>query len=165
MRARTIRRADSSRRWVSYLSVVGLGVWLSGALWLIFHHFLVRQGEFGPQVHPLEPWCLRVHGAMAFASIWLFGLIWSEHVARRWPSSRRKWSGGFLSGIFVLLTVTGYLLYYVGDDRARAVVSILHWGIGLAGPVFFALHRVELRRGRLKTASLASEDVASSGAA
>ena len=30
------------------LYVVSLGVWISGALWLLFHNFLVKQGEFGP---------------------------------------------------------------------------------------------------------------------
>ncbi|HEY1212563.1 MAG TPA: hypothetical protein VGE93_02920, partial [Bryobacteraceae bacterium] len=42
---------------------IGIGVWLTGGLWLLFHYLLVRQGEFGPQTHPLEPWSLKLHGA------------------------------------------------------------------------------------------------------
>lgn len=139
----SIRKAGSlgpSRRWSLY--IIGMGVWLSGGLWLLFHYFVVRQGEFGPQVHPLEPWWLKIHGAFAFASIWIFGLMWGIHVTKAWPGKRRRWSGSTMVGVFAWLTLTGYLLYYVGDEKARPILSILHWGLGLACPVFFLWHRL-----------------------
>ena len=46
--------------------VVGAGLWLTGALWLLFHYLLKRQGWLGA-VHPLESWWLRFHGAFALA--------------------------------------------------------------------------------------------------
>jgi len=128
------------------LYVAGIGVWLTGGLWLVFHYFLVSQGEFGPQTNLLEPWWLKLHGAFAFATIWMFGLLWSVHVTRAWPSSRRRWSGGLMAGVAAWLILSGYLLYYVGDDKARSVVSVLHWGVGLAAPVFFFCHRACFRR-------------------
>ncbi len=111
----------------------------------MFHNFLAKQGEFGPEVNPLEPWLLKLHGAFAVAAIWMFGLMWSVHVTRLWPLSWRRWSGGLMATVATWLIVSGYLLYYVGDDRARSIVSILHWGLGLAAPVFFLWHRVGFR--------------------
>jgi hypothetical protein len=131
-------------RWALY--IVGIGVWLSGGLWLLYHYFFERQGEFGPTANPLEPWWLKLHGAFAFAAVWVFGLLWGVHITKAWPRKRRRWSGGALTGVFALLIVSGYLLYYIGDDKVRPIVSVLHWGIGLACPVFFLFHRLRLRR-------------------
>lgn len=142
------RRRSSVRiarriRWALY--GIGIGVWLSGGLWLFAHYFLVKQGEFGPQTAPLEPWSLKAHGAFAFAAIWIFGLLWGLHIMVAWPTRRRRLSGAFLTGAFLLLILSGYLLYYVGGDETRSVVSIIHWTLGLAGPIFYVLHRVRFR--------------------
>lgn len=122
--------------------VIGAGVWLSGGLWLCFHYFLVKPGEFGPQSNPLEPWWLKLHGAFAFAATWFFGLLWGTRITVAWPSGRRRSSGSVLAGIILLLIVSGYLLYYVGDDTARSIVSIGHWGIGLVCPALYWAHRM-----------------------
>lgn len=136
------------RRWTLY--IVGIGVWLSGGLWLIFHYFLVQQGEFGPINSPLEPWWLKLHGAFAFAAIWVFGLLWAVHITKLWTHKRRRWSGGILTGVFLVLIITGYLLYYVGDDRVRPFISTVHWVIGLGCPLFFFLHRLKRRNVRAR---------------
>lgn len=122
------------------LYVICLGVWVSGGLWLLFHYFLAKQGEFGPTANPVEPWWLKLHGAFSFAALWLFGLLWGIHITKLWPHRRSRWSGGGLTGIFALLVVTGYLLYYVADDRARSFISALHWVIGLLSPLVFCWH-------------------------
>jgi len=143
----TVQKPGSLGR-LTRLTLYGasLGVWFSGGLWLLLHNFFLRRGEFGPEVNPLEPWCLKVHGAFAFAAVWFFGLLWGVHVTKLWPLSWRRWSGGAMAGIVALLTLTGYLLYYVGDDKVRSLVSVLHWAIGLVAPLFFAWHRIRFRR-------------------
>jgi hypothetical protein len=137
------RRLGSLRRPTRLsLYMVSLGVWMSGGLWLLLHYFFFRRGEFGPELNPLEPWFLKMHGAFAVAAIWMFGLLWSIHVTKLWPLSWRRWSGGLMAGVAAWLILSGYLLYYVGDDKARSIVSLLHWGIGLAAPLFFFWHRI-----------------------
>jgi hypothetical protein len=123
-----------------------LGVWLSGALWLVFHDFLARSGEFGLTAHPLEQWWLRAHGAFAFASLWLLGFLSVAHVGGRWAWRRQRRSGLVLLGVYIWLVVTGYLLYYAGGDAFRAAVSLGHWTVGLVALVFLLLHR-RIRRG------------------
>ena len=56
-----------------------------------------------------------------------------------------------LLGAAGLLVVSGYLLYYLGNERAREVTGIVHWGMGLSCPAVFLAHRVgprALRAGR-----------------
>ncbi len=142
-------RIAGGRRWQLYVTAIGL--WLSGGLWLLFHYFFQRTGEFGPTPHPSEIWWLKLHGAFAFASIWIFGLLWGIHVSKALPFPKRKKSGISLITGFIVLILTGYLLYYVGNDAPRSAISIAHWTIGLASPALFFLHRWKPRRRRLRS--------------
>ena len=128
------------------LYTAGLGLWVSGSLWLLFHYALQRQRQFGLSAHPLESWWLTLHGAFAFFSIWLFGLLWGVHIAPGWPAGLRRRSGAWLVGIFAWLILSSYLLYYLGNEQARSVASLLHWTVGLASPVLLAAHRLAPRR-------------------
>jgi hypothetical protein len=40
----------------------------------------------------------------------------------------------------LLLTLTGYLLYYAGGEESRAVISITHWLTGLLVPALLTWH-------------------------
>ena len=100
-----------------------------------------RRDEFGPLPHPLEFWSIAAHGAFGFASLWLFGLLWSVHIPAGWRSLRRRWSGSVMFGVTAFLVLSGYLLYYLGDPDLRAVLAVVHWAVGLGCPVLFVLHR------------------------
>ena len=142
-------RLPARRRVLVY--VVGSGLWLTGGLWLVFHYFLQRRGEVGIGPHPLEPWWMKFHGAFALGALWVLGLLWGVHVVEGWALHKRRVSGVVLLGTLGLLTITGYLLYYVGDEGTREVIGIVHWTVGLACLVVFVVHRFalwSLRRGR-----------------
>ena len=130
------------------IAVTGAGLWLSGGLWLIFHYFLRRDGEWGPEPHELEPWWLAAHGAFAFAALWTLGLLWTGHLVRAWESGRRRWTGLLLSVWIALLVATAYLLLYGTDDGVWGLVSLAHWIAGLALPVGYAVHRWLFRGAR-----------------
>jgi hypothetical protein len=133
------------------LYAVGGGLWLSGGLWLLFHYLLQDEGPFGPTTHPLEAWWLAVHGGFAVAATWTLGLLWGVHVVPGWSTRRRQRSGVTLLVVLGWLVLSGYLLYYLGDEQRRAVVSVLHWTVGLGCPAVFAVHRLRrrsLRRSR-----------------
>jgi hypothetical protein len=120
---------------------VGLAVWLSGALWLLFHYFFKREGPLGMAPHPLESWWLTLHGASAFAAVLAFGWLWNAHVTKGWATRRKRPSGGLLVATVAWLTFSGYLLYYAGQEEVRAVTSLLHWSVGLLCLIPFAIHR------------------------
>lgn len=123
-------------------------VWLTGALWLVFHYFLRYQGEFGAEPHPLEAWWLRLHGAGAFVALWLGGVVWAVHVRHGLSRPKRRRSGIVLIAMFVVLAASGYLLYYVSEDALRDAVRLLHWLVGLSLVVPFLIHSLRARRVR-----------------
>ena len=63
---------------------ISLGIWASGAVWLLLHYFFEQEGQFGPAPHPLEFWSIAAHGAFGFATLWLLGLLWSVHIPAGW---------------------------------------------------------------------------------
>jgi hypothetical protein len=145
------RRADSIR----------LGLWqqgavygatavlaVSGIVWLVLHYFFAVSGEFGPQPHLLEPWMLRLHGAAAMAGLVIYGSLLPVHVRRAWSLRRNIALGIGLVAFMLLLTITGYLLYYSGDEDLRPVISAAHWVLGLIVPVLLVWHVVS---GRMQT--------------
>jgi len=131
-------RLPKIRRYTVY--VVSIGVWLTGLLWVIYHYFLRTPGPFGFRNNPLEILWLELHGAFSFAAMFALGLLWIIHVVRGWNARWRRWSGGFLVGLTIVLTISGYGLYYLDSREAREFVSVVHWVIGLASIVFFFLH-------------------------
>jgi hypothetical protein len=137
-----VRAPRLSRTWRLMVYLVGGGIWTTGALWLLFHYFFVRETAFGPSPHPLESWSRAAHGAFGFATLWLFGVLWSAHVVEGWRSLRRRWTGSLMFGLFAWLVLSGYLIYYVGNEGLLAATTLLHWLIGLAAPVPFLVHRL-----------------------
>jgi hypothetical protein len=125
-----------------WINCVGAGVWLSGAAWLIVHYLVKPQDAFGLQNTSTEIWWLRVHGAFAFLALWTGGLLWGVHVVRAWKGGRHRWSGGALFTALAILIATGYLLYYVGNEHARDIISSCHWLLGLVIPVCYLMHRI-----------------------
>ena len=142
------RRADSIRlgRWHQagvYGATAALAV--SGVIWLVLHYFLAAPGEYGPQIHPLEPWMLRLHGAAAMAGLIIYGSLVPVHIRRAWAIHRNIALGIGLVAFMLLLTITGYLLYYAGDENTRPVISAAHWILGLAVPALLVWHIVSGR--------------------
>ena len=145
------RRADSIRlgpwhQGAVYGATAALVV--SGIIWLVLHYFLTVPGEYGPQIHPLEPWMLRLHGAAAMAGLIIYGSLLPVHIRRAWSIRRNIVLGIGLVAIMLLLTITGYLLYYSGDENTRPVISAAHWILGLVVPALLAWHIVS---GRMQT--------------
>lgn len=134
-------------RWhQAYLYSVGTVLVLSGLLWLWFHYFVRIEGEFGPTLHPLEPWWLRVHGIAGAAFLIGFGSVLPGHVSRAWGSRRNRVTGTIFFAAMLTMTLTGYLLYYVGVEAVRDSMAIIHWGVGLGFPLLTGLH---VWRGRI----------------
>ncbi len=120
---------------------VGLGLWATGALWVVFHYFLMRTTAFGPAPHPLEHWWLSLHGLFAFATLGMFGFLWGMHIVGGWESRRRRISGSLLFAALSALVLTGYLIYYPPTEESLPVIALLHWVLGLASIVPFVVHR------------------------
>ncbi len=137
MRREGIRLSRRHQVWV----YAAFGVlFLSGALWLPFHFGGRSQGEFGTASNPAEPWLLKVHGAAAMVTLIVLGSLLPGHVRRGWNIRRNHRSGITLLALNGLLILSGYALYYFGGEESRAVISVLHWILGLLLPALLAWH-------------------------
>ena len=118
----------------------------SGAGWLVLHDCLTVRGEFGPQPHPLEHPLLIVHGVAAAAFLLVAGALIPVHIRLGLAGRRNRLSGIATAAGLALLAATGAALYYIGDERWRAAVSVGHWLLGLAATAVVAWHAVAGRR-------------------
>jgi hypothetical protein len=134
------RSAKLARWQIWTLIISGSALWLSGAAWLLLHYYGQVEGEFGPETNPLEPWLLRLHGFMLIPALLGFGGLFVVHMPKGWKDRYQRNIGIGLTVLIGVLIVSGYFLYYVGDDGLRGWSSVIHWGIGLGTPVIFIWH-------------------------
>ncbi|MEP6940559.1 MAG: hypothetical protein ABI846_12415, partial [Rudaea sp.] len=76
----------------------------------------------------------------AFGALFLFGLLWGVHIRAGLMFARRRPSGIILLILLVVLSLSGYLLYYAGDDALRDGVRLVHWLLGVALALPFVVH-------------------------
>jgi hypothetical protein len=133
-----LRMPQWMRRWIYG---VGLASALSGLVWLLLHNFFSVEGEFGPQPHPFERSAIVAHGAAAVAAAWVLGLIWMGHVRRGIAFGRKLPSGFGLVALVAFLMLSGWGLYYLGDESLRAWTATAHWVVGLGAVLLLLLHR------------------------
>ena len=122
------------------LCAVMAALTVSGGVWLIYHHLMPLNDSIA--THPAETWSLRLHGGLAMLTLVMVGALLPRHVLPAWGRRLNRGSGASMLGAMLLLTVSGYLLYYAGSPSLRDVVSVLHWVVGLALPLLLLLHMV-----------------------
>ena len=134
-------------RWQTLaLYATGLLLLLSGAAWLALH-YSVGAGVADTLPHPLEAWLLRLHGLLAQAGLFVFGVVAAVHLPHGWRASRRlRWAGQRRTGVLLCalalaLAVSGYLLYYFAPEWLRPALGWGHAAVGLAMAAALTLHR------------------------
>ena len=147
------RSARLARWQIWLLTISGSLLWLSGAAWLLLHYYGQVEGEFGVETNPLEPWMLKIHGAALIPALLGIGGLFIAHIPKGWKDYRQRLIGLALAVPIVLLILSGYMLYYVGDDDVRGWTSLIHWAFGLAIPILFIWHYVSRTEAQRKRAS------------
>lgn len=126
------RLATLQRRLV--YSALGL-LLASGGYWALLHYLGVR-----PWLS--EPLLMKIHGGAAMAALVLIGGLVPGHVAIGWALRRNRPSGTALLAVCALLTITGFLLYYTGDETARDASSYVHLALGIFLPITLGMHLI-----------------------
>jgi hypothetical protein len=117
-------------------------LWASGVAWLLCQYT-------GGEIYvgsPPQTWSLKIHGAAAMAFLVVMGALLPVHARVAWNQKRNRMAGATLLGLNAFLTLTGWMLYYIGSDTSRPWISGLHWSIGLGLPLFIYLHIYFARR-------------------
>lgn len=119
-----------------------VGLWGSGIAWLWLHYFKQVEGEFGPSPNTLEPWMLRLHGFVMLPALLGLGGLVVTHFGIGWRYAHKRVSGLIQCALYLTLILTGYALYYSGDESLRANASLSHWIVGASAPIFFIWHLI-----------------------
>jgi cyanate permease len=127
----------SRRHKIAFYTVLSV-VFVSGVVWAWLHYFSQADNEFGSS--PAQAWTLTIHGLFAAMSLLLIGSLLPLHVKYAWRAQRNRTNGIFFISIVALLILTGYGLYYIGNERLRSWTSWIHLFVGLAFPVLLVFH-------------------------
>ena len=119
-------RLAPSLRWSLYATTAVL--FGSGIVWLAVRYLPVA----APLPRAAAAVSMRVHGGAVMALLALAGGAVALHVPGAWRERKNLVPGIAISFTLIVLTLTGYGLYYLGDDSAREALSLLHWLFGLA---------------------------------
>lgn len=127
----------------------------SGVAWLGIH-YLWGAGA-GELPHPLEPWLIRLHGAAAFAALFVAGVLSAGHIPNGWrltaPKMRRadlagqRRTGLAMTTLGAAAVFSGYLLYYFAPEPVRPSLGWVHAIIGLTMTLLVPLHGSTSARG------------------
>lgn len=126
-------------------------VFFSGLAWMVLHYAGPQQDQMEAGIHPLEPWALKVHGAAAMLVLIILGTLIPLHMKRGWAAGINRRNGIILISVNLVLIVTGYLLYYAGEETFRLTSHWVHIIIGMLLPGFIIWH---VREGRLERKKL-----------
>lgn len=147
MRRRGIQLSTRHKRWFYSVATV---LFLSGAACVLFGFQAGRDEARADFFRSLKVWSLKLHGAAAMAFLIAIGILIPTHIKRAWQAGRNRANGVFSVTVIAVLVVTGYGLYYLGDERWRDATSWIHLILGFAIPALLALHiwtgRRETRR-------------------
>jgi hypothetical protein len=119
-------------RWSIY--VMGLALLFTGIAWAWLH-----PNVNGPW-REIKPWLMKTHGFAALGFVLLLGTLLPVHVRHSWHARRNRANGAFFLSAVGTLTFTGYLLYYLGNEKLRALCSNLHFWLGAAIPLLLIWH-------------------------
>ncbi len=135
-------RLQPRRRAWFYALFVVLAV--TGAVWLLDH--FTRDALAAPGL--IAPWSMKLHGGAAMLALVGFGLMWDTHVRRGWMTKRSRWSGVAMGISMLVLSLTGFGLYYFDGETLRQATEWLHWIVGVLVVAVLVWHLTSGRRSR-----------------
>ena len=117
------------------LAYIVLGILsLSGIVWMIVQATTDNAGNFPALLS-------KIHGAAAMMALVLLGYL-VTHIRKGWKAKKNRLSGATLLSVYLFLILSGYGLYYAGDEDLRRFISHWHAWIGLAMVALLPIHMV-----------------------
>lgn len=101
---------------------------------------------------------LKVHGAAAMAALILLGAL-INHMRKGWKARKNRALGLPLFSLVLFLVITGYGLYYAGDEQLRSLISQWHAWIGLGLVLLLPAHVLIGRALRRRRSRLAERSI------
>ena len=139
------RRLQLSRRHRRTLYAVSIALFLSGVVWAVIHR-LDEAGRAGEGLRQWKTGLLQFHGLAAVGFVLLLGTLLPGHIRRAWHAKKNRGNGAFFLTTISVLIVTGYALYYLGNEAWREGFGNAHLWLGVAAPALLVWHVLSGRR-------------------
>ena len=107
---------------------------------------------------------LKLHGAAAMVALILLGAL-INHMRKGWKARKNRSSGLTLVLVILFLVITGYGLYYAGDEQLRSLISQWHAWIGLGLFLLLPAHALIGRALRRKRSAGIADSAGNAGIA
>jgi branched-subunit amino acid transport protein len=118
---------------------VALAVLLTGIVWLALRFAPGNWIDDASSRH-LQAQLLKFHGAAAMLALIALGTLLIAHIVPGLKNPQNRVAGITLLACAGTLVLTGWGLYYVGDDELRRWASNIHIAIGAAVTFSFIWH-------------------------
>jgi hypothetical protein len=115
-------------------------LWVTGIGWLILDLWFTVPGEFGVTPHVWAAPLLLAHGVLAVPALVLIGWIAARHATPQWKAPLRRRSGGLFAAVLLLLSVSGFGLFFLASDSGQRVTAVAHEWIGVLFTLFLLEH-------------------------
>jgi hypothetical protein len=114
---------------------------LSGPIMtLLLTTFFLNAGSgIGLWIWKTQMWRV-IHGWSLPPFLVTFGVIWRVHILRGWRLKKNIFSGMVTILVFLLLTITGWAIYYSGSDEVQHKVATWHTWLGLGVSLILFVH-------------------------
>ena len=133
------RGMQLSRRHRWTLFVIGLALLLTGLAWVWLQQ-MDEAGNLTEAWRELKMGLMKTHGWAAVGFVLLLGTLIPVHIRHSWHARRNRANGVCFLSAVSLLTLTGYALYYLGDEQLRALCSDVHFWLGSIIPLLLIWH-------------------------
>lgn len=110
------------------------GALATGVAWYCFNRWGQLEGDFGPELHPLQSTMLKIHGATAMWCVATLGYLIARHIPSGRRQKRNRFTGYITLAWIAAIVITGWMLYYA-DSSLREDAAAIHWwlGVGIGG--------------------------------
>jgi hypothetical protein len=141
MRSRGLKFSSRQRLVFHGLIVI---LFVSGAVWAWIQH-QDNSGQLSQGLRQLKPLLLAVHGLSVVPFVFVLGMLFINHVRRAWAAGHNRKNGLLVIVLMAFLSLSGYVLYYLGNEEWREAASRIHLWLGIAMPLLLLWH---IRSGR-----------------
>jgi hypothetical protein len=152
-----VRLSPRHERWVYAILA---SAYVTGVAWIVLHYGIVGEQALDDAWDIAQSWMLRAHGAAAMLTLVAVGSMLAIHVPSGWRLRQNVSSGIFMLALMGLLTLTGWLLYYVSGESLRTWSSWLHMAVGVAAPLVLVWHLAHEKRKARGTRRRAKRELA-----
>lgn len=117
-----------SRAQVLSLHASVLVLTVTGAVFAFMKYWLKSGDPFAVVNHPWQPAMLSAHVIAAPFALFAFGWIFGNHIWPAFTGRAPNRASGIASMLLIApMTLTGYLLQVITDERIRHWMAVAHW--------------------------------------